>query len=151
MEAILAGRWGAKGREGGYRASITHYFDVLDPTGLLARTQPDTVAEITFDQAFDAWRVAGGAKYVSRYESNAFTRCAAPNLNCTGNPPPTSPYLPLGDYVTVDINLSRAFELEGSAMRVTASVKNLLDDNYETTIGYPSIGRQFALELSAAF
>lgn len=151
VEAILAGRWGAPNREGGYRASITHYFDVLDPSGLLARTQPETVAELTFDQTFDAWRIAGAAKYVSRYESNAFTRCAAPNLNCTGNPPPTSPYLPLGDYVTVDLNLSRAFELEGSAMRVTASVKNLLDDNYETTIGYPSIGRQFALELSAAF
>jgi outer membrane cobalamin receptor len=30
-------------------------------------------------------------------------------------------------------------------------VKNLLDDNYETTIGYPSIGRQFGLELTAAF
>ena len=36
-------------------------------------------------------------------------------------------------------------------MRITASVKNLLDDNYETSIGYPTIGRQFGLELTAAF
>ena len=150
-EAILSGRWGSEGSEGGYRASITHYFSVLDPSGLLARTQPKTVAEVTFDQAFAEWRVAGAAKYVSGYESNAFTRCASPNLNCTGNPPPTSPYLPLGDYVNIDLSLSRQFTFQGSAMRITASVKNLLDDNYETSIGYPTIGRQFGLELSAAF
>lgn len=150
-EAILSGRWGGTGREGGYRASVTHYFSVLDPSGLLARTQPRTVAEITFDQVLGKWRFAGAAKYVSRYESNAFTRCAAPNLNCTGTPPPSSPYLPLGDYVNVDFSLSRQFSVRGTPMRVTASVKNLLDDNYETTIGYPSIGRQFGLELTAAF
>lgn len=150
-EAILSGRWGKEGNEGGYRASVTHYFSVLDPSGLLARTQPKTVAEITFDQAFHAWRVAGAAKYVSGYESNAFTRCAAPNLNCTGTPPPTSPFLPLGDYVNIDLSLSRQFTFQGSAMRITASVKNLLDDNYETSIGYPTIGRQFGLELTAVF
>lgn len=150
-EAILSGRWGSTGREGGYRASLTHYFSVLDPSGLLARTQPKTVAEITFDQALGGWRVAGAAKYVSGYESNAFTRCAAPNLNCTGAPPPTSPFLPLGDFVNVDFSLSRQFSVRGTPMRLTASVKNLLDDNYETTIGYPSIGRQFGLELTAAF
>ena len=151
VEAILSGRWGNTGREGGYRASLTHYFSVLDPSGLLARTQPKTVAEITFDQALGGWRVAGAAKYVSGYESNAFTRCAAPNLNCTGAPPPTSPYLPLGDFVNVDFSLSRQFSVRGTPMRLTASVKNLLDDNFETTIGYPSIGRQFGLELTAAF
>lgn len=151
IEAILSGRWGGDGREGGYRASITHYFDVLDPTGLLARTQPDTVAEVTLDQSFGPWRVAGAAKYVSGYESNAFTRCAAPNLNCTGTPPLVAPYLPIGDFVNIDFNLSRQFIVAGSAMRVTASVKNLLDDNYETSVGYRSIGRQFGLELSAAF
>ena len=32
-----------------------------------------------------------------------------------------------------------------------AAVKKLLDDNYDTSIGYPSIGRQFSLELTAAF
>ncbi|MBK8375637.1 TonB-dependent receptor [Sphingorhabdus sp.] len=149
-EAIVQGRWGADGSEGGYRASVTHYFNVLDPTGLLARTQPRTVAELTLDQSFGAWRVAGAAKYVSRYESNAFTRCAAPNLNCVA-PAITSPYLPLGDFTNVDFNISRNFEMAGSAMRITAAVKNLLDDNYETSIGYPSIGRQFSLELTAAF
>jgi outer membrane cobalamin receptor len=150
-EAILSGRWGKGDSEGGYRASVTHYFDVLDPSGLLARTQPDTVAELTFDQSFSAWRVAGAVKYVSRYESNAFTRCNAPNFNCTGTPPPTSPFLPLGDYVNIDFNLSREFIFQGSAMRITASVKNILDDNYETSIGYPTIGRQFGLDLTAAF
>lgn len=151
VEAILSGRWGGDGTEGGYRASLTHYFDVLDPTGLLAKTQPGTVAELTLDQSFGDWRVAGAAKYVSEYQSNAFTRCAAPNLNCAGMPPPTSVFLPIGDFVNIDLNLSRRFVFAGSAMRVTASVKNLLDDNYETTVGYPSIGRQFGLELSAAF
>lgn len=151
VEAILSGRWGSDGSEGGYRASVTHYFDVLDPTGLLAKTQPGTVAELTLDQSFGDWRVAGAAKYVSEYQSNAFTRCAAPNLNCAGMPPPTSAFLPIGDFVNIDLNLSRRFVFAGLAMRVTASVKNLLDDNYETTVGYPSIGRQFGLELSAAF
>lgn len=150
-EAIVSGRWGNEENDGGYRASITHYFDVLDPSGLLARTQPDTVAELTFDQAFRGWRVAGAAKYVSRYESNAFTRCAAPNLNCTGAAAASSPFLPLGDFVNLDFNVSRMISIGGNAMRVTASVKNILDDNYETSIGYPTIGRQFQLDMTAAF
>lgn len=150
-EAVVQGRWGSASGEGGYRASLTHYFDVLDPSGLLARTQPDTVAELTVDQSLGEWRFSGAAKYVARYESNAFTRCAAPNLNCTGTPAPVSPYLPLGDYTNVDLAVSRNFKLPGAAFRVTASVKNLLDDNYETSIGFPSIGRQFGLELFAAF
>lgn len=151
-EAIVQGRWGAgSGTEGGYRASVTHYFDVLDPSGLLARTQPDTVAELTLDQSFGGFRFSGAVKYVAEYESNAFTRCAAPNLNCTGAPPPTSPFLPLGDFVNVDLALAKDLTIGGSPMRITVSVKNLLDDNYETTIGYPSIGRQFGVELFAAF
>lgn len=150
-EAVLEGRWTAGAGEGGMRLSLTHYFDVLDPTGLLARTQPDTVGELTLDQAIGAWRFFGAAKYVSGYESNAFTRCAAPNLNCTGTPAPVSPFLPLGDYTNIDLAVSRVLEVSGKAIRVTASVKNLLDDTYETSIGYPSIGRQFGLELFAAF
>lgn len=138
MEAVLAGRWGGKGAQGGYRASMTHYFNVLDPSGLLARTQPRTVAELTVDQSYGAWRVSGAAKYVSAYESNAFTACAAPNLNCT-SPLIASPFLPLGDYAAIDLALSREVELGGQSLRITASVKNLTDDNYETSIGYPSI------------
>ena len=149
-EAIVQGRWGGDENGGGYRASVTHYFDVLDPSGLLARTQPDTVAELTLDQSFRDWRIAGAAKYVAGYESNAFTRCSAPNLNCVA-PAIISPFLPLGDYTNIDFNISRNFSMNGSAMRITASVKNLLNESYETTIGYPSIGQQFGLELTAAF
>lgn len=150
IEAIVQGRWASGlADEGGYRASVTHYFDVLDPSGLLARTQPDTVAEFTFDQSFSGWQISGATKYVAEYESNAFTACAAPNLNCNGGA--QGPYLPLGDYVTIDLALARQLSIGGKPVRVTASVKNLLDDNYETSIGFPTIGRQFGLELFAAF
>ncbi|MFV0644713.1 MAG: TonB-dependent receptor plug domain-containing protein [Sphingomonadaceae bacterium] len=149
VEAIVQGRWGGDGpHDGGYRASITHYFDVLDPSGLLARSQPDTVAEFTFDQSYNQWRLSGAAKYVAQYESNAFTACAAPNRNCFGGI--QGPYLPIGDFVNIDFALG--YQIPGDVpLRITASVKNLLDDNYQTTVGFPSIGRQFGLELFAAF
>lgn len=149
-EAVLQGRWGnPMENEGSYRASVTHYFDVLDPSGLLARTQPRTVAEFTFDQAWQGWQVSGAAKYVSRYESNAFTACAAPNPNCNGGV--QGPFLPIGDFLTADLALSRQVTLEDLALRVTFSVKNLTDEYYETTVGFPSIGRQFGVELFTAF
>ncbi|MFM1885935.1 MAG: hypothetical protein RL026_1092 [Pseudomonadota bacterium] len=148
-EAVLAGRWSEGRSDAGYRLSVTHYFDVLDPSGLLARTQPDTVAELTGDYTFGAWRLSGAAKYVAQYESNAFTACPAPNRNCNGGI--QGPYLPVGDFVNIDIAFSRQFTLASRPTRLTASVKNLLDDNYETSIGYPSIGRQLALELLTEF
>lgn len=149
VEVVAAGSWGESAAPGGYRFSVTHYLDVLDPTGLLARTQPRTVGELTLEQSFAGWRGVLAAKRVGRYESNAFVACAAPNLNCTGGA--VSPYLPLGDYLNLDFNLSRRFNVGNVPVRATFSGKNLLDDNYETSIGYPSIGRQFGISLSAVF
>jgi iron complex outermembrane receptor protein len=148
-EAVIVGRGKVSGGNAGYRLSVTHYFDVLDPSGLLARTQPDTVAELTGDYAIGPWRLSAAAKYVARYESNAFTACAAPNLNCNGGA--QGPYLPVGNFVNVDLAMSRQFDVASFPTRLTASVKNLMDDNYETSIGYPSVGRQLALELLTEF
>lgn len=148
-EAVLAGDWTLKGGAGGYRVSATHYFDVLDPSGLLARTQPDTVAEIQLIQDLGQWSAALLGKYVEEYESNAFGRCTLPGGECS--PAMTPAFLPIGNYSTLDFTLSRDLTLADVDMKLTFSARNLTDETYETSLGYPNPGRMLGIELLADF
>lgn len=148
-ELVFSGAWGGQGREGGYRFGVTHFFDVLDPSGLLAKTQPKTVAELILSQDWGDWRFGAAAKYVSEYTSNAFARCATPTGVCPMGV--SAPYLPIGDYVRTDLTVSRRMTLAGRDVRASFSLRNAGDARYQTSLGYPDGGRSLGLELLAEF
>jgi outer membrane cobalamin receptor len=77
-------------------------------------------------------------KYVSSYES---TRFAA------GSPP--SPQ-PLGDFHSLNATVGYSFGQKHRA-RVYLEIENLLDEDFSTMVGYPDLGRRFAVGLRQSF
>jgi iron complex outermembrane receptor protein len=57
-------------------------------------------------------------------------------------------YIKVGDYTQLNANLGYNFKSYGHAARVTAYVRNLLDDHYDTSgRGYPDVGRVYGIRL----
>ena len=77
-------------------------------------------------------------KYVSYYESIRFA---------AGSPP--SPQ-PLGDFHSINASIGYSYGKEHQA-RVYLEVKNLLDKKFSTMVGYPDLGRRFAVGLRQSF
>jgi outer membrane receptor protein involved in Fe transport len=107
------------------------------------------VAEIQLTQGLGDWSAALLGKYVEEYESNAFGRCTLPGGECS--PAMTPAFLPIGNYSTLDFTLSRDVTLADVDMKLTFSARNLTDENYETSLGYPNPGRMLGIELLADF
>ena len=47
------------------------------------------------------------------------------------------------DWNTLDVNLSKAFNIAKSSLLLKFSARNILDCRYETVSGYPMPGRNF--------
>ncbi len=68
------------------------------------------------------------AKYVSDFENNRFAG--------------DGEFHPLGDYVNVDVTVGYRFGPEKNT-RVYGAVRNALDDEYSTVVGYPDYGVRY--------
>jgi outer membrane receptor protein involved in Fe transport len=75
-------------------------------------------------------------KYVSAFQNVRFAAVSVPQ--------------PLGDFASMDLNLSRTFG-SSERLRIYLEMTNLTDNRYSTVVGYPDYGRRFQLGIKQIF
>lgn len=128
---------------GGYRTSLTYFFEKPSPISKVWQSQPDSIAETEIYFKKDSWETNLLAKNISDITSNRFTRCATSSGKCPQGITP--PFLSIGDFTTMDLSLS--YSLNNANTKLTIALKNLTDAHYETRLGYPNIGREVSFEI----
>ncbi len=101
------------------------------------RTLPENMISANLGFIHAPFRANLLLKYVGAYDSNFFST--------------DSQYHEIGDYARVDANVSYDFNLWDLASTLTVYGQNLLDDRYETRLGWKDTGLIAGLELAVKF
>ena len=110
--------------------------DAKDDNGSYSRNIeiPQLIASAGIDADIGANRLGAYVKHVSDYKSRRFAG--------------DGEYHPLGDFTDLRVRLTRFFS---DNLSITASIDNLLDDEYSTTVGYPDTGIKYWIQLDKLF
>ncbi|NCC94758.1 MAG: TonB-dependent receptor, partial [Opitutae bacterium] len=101
------------------------------------RTLPENMISANLGFIHAPFRANLLLKYVGPYDSNFFST--------------DSQYHEIGDYTRVDANVSYDFNLWDMASTLTVYGQNLLDDQYETRLGWKDTGLTAGVELAVKF